>query len=329
MKNIFFTYLLLLSSFSFAQSFEANPRFMTVPKYANQGAITTAIPSPTEGMLVYNIALDQYAFYNGTAWSNIPSSSGGGGSGLGIPVYNNLAAVNAIASPAAGWLVYNAEQEHVMIYTSTGWKSLSRSWLLNPTTNKIRYMRGQVQLGDATSTLPGKLVINNTFVGATPPPSLAFTSTTKNIVRFTDGASSLIQTTNYSATQATAKVEWHHLQEGRTQTLTPMMSIQGNGNARIEGFVKLGGTAADVPAIKTKLLTATTASSATTSIAHGLTASKIIGVNAVIENGTNYVLPNDGATIYRVSISGANAQLTSVPAALQAKNAKIYITYIE
>lgn len=326
MKNIYFVCFLLLSSVGFAQSFEANPRFMTVPKYANQTAITTAIPSPTEGMLVYNIALDQYAYYNGSAWVNFPSASGGGGSSLGIPVYANLAAVNAIASPAVGWLVYNTEQEHVMVYTSTGWKSLSRTWLANANNTKIRYMRGQVQLGNPTSTrLPGKLWINYNTSGLNAP-HLALVSPSNNIMRFTDGVGNLLQTTTYNTSAAAAKVEWHHLQGS---TLTPMMTIFGDGDATIEGFSKLGGTTADVPAIKTRLLTAVTSSTATTTIAHFLTPAKIIGVNAVIEDGLTYVLPNDGSVLYRVSIAGANVQLTNVPTTLRNKNAKVYITYIE
>lgn len=76
MKRIFIIITLLVTSLSaFSQSFSADSRSMSVPHYANQTAITAAIPSPTVGMLVYNNALNQYAYWNGSAWTNFPTSS--------------------------------------------------------------------------------------------------------------------------------------------------------------------------------------------------------------------------------------------------------------
>ncbi|MFN3850937.1 MAG: hypothetical protein ACK4NY_15995 [Spirosomataceae bacterium] len=76
MKIILTILLGVIASLSaFSQSFSVDNRSMSVPRYANQTAITAAIPSPTVGMLVYNNALNQYAYWNGSAWTNFPTSS--------------------------------------------------------------------------------------------------------------------------------------------------------------------------------------------------------------------------------------------------------------
>lgn len=81
MKKILFAILMAIVSISgFSQSFSVDSKSLSVPRYASQTAISTAIPSPTVGMLVYNNALNQYAYWNGSAWTNFPTS-GGGGSG--------------------------------------------------------------------------------------------------------------------------------------------------------------------------------------------------------------------------------------------------------
>ena len=78
MKGIFsFVILLLLSLSGFSQSFSVDNKSLSVPRYANQAAITAAITTPTEGMLVYNNALDQFAYYNGTVWTNLSTGTSG------------------------------------------------------------------------------------------------------------------------------------------------------------------------------------------------------------------------------------------------------------
>ncbi len=97
MKKIFILSLFSLYSIaSFAQSFSVDSRSMSVPRYANQAAIITAIPSPTNGQMVYDNALNQYAYYNGTAWTNFPSAS----SGPSGPVLWAVNAANRIAANA-------------------------------------------------------------------------------------------------------------------------------------------------------------------------------------------------------------------------------------
>ncbi|MER0440493.1 hypothetical protein [Emticicia sp. W12TSBA100-4] len=76
MKKTVLSFLLLVCSFSgFSQSFSVDSKSLSVPRYANQAAINTANPSPTAGRLVYDNSLNQYAYYNGSAWTNFPTSS--------------------------------------------------------------------------------------------------------------------------------------------------------------------------------------------------------------------------------------------------------------
>lgn len=76
MKKITILFCLFVCSLmGFSQSFSVDSKSLSVPRYANQTAINTAIPSPTTGTLVYDNSLNQYAYYNGSAWTNFPTSS--------------------------------------------------------------------------------------------------------------------------------------------------------------------------------------------------------------------------------------------------------------
>jgi hypothetical protein len=332
MKNILFILILLASITGYSQSFESNARFTVVPKYANQAAINTAIPTPTEGMLVYNIALDQYAFYNGTAWTNFPSaSSGSSGTAINVPVYADLTAINAIASPAVGWLVYNTELKNFMIRTSTGWTTLSKGWIrIAP--NRLSYLNGSVIIGDAASTLPGKLVINRS--NATGHHLfMPLTSGTVSVLKFSNSAASIYNNFNYNATAAATSFQWRH--QAGTATPTPMMAIMGNGNLALEGFSKFGGTATDVPAIRAKVITGTTSSTSfTNTIAHGITdVNKIIGLNVVLLDGSTYISHNTfiltSNIMNSLHMEGANILFMVSSSSYQNKAYKIYITYTE
>jgi len=70
--------------------------------------------------------------------------------------------------------------------------------------------------------------------------------------------------------------------------------------------IQIGKDELEAPAVKTKKLTGTTASSegSEITIAHGLTSGKIIGISGIIETGTNSGWKLDSAkTGYRVSVS--------------------------
>ena len=110
--------------------------------------------------------------------------------------------------------------------------------------------------------------------------------------------------------------------------------VQVTGNAGVTGYTRLG---TDAPYIRQKKLTGTSpaAEDGTVSIAHGLTASKILSVTATIQdsNWGNYRLPGDRYAAdceYYLSITSSN-----ITVALSATNSgyllsrpvKILITY--
>lgn len=72
MKNIYqilFFSLFAVNAFA-QQATEIDSKFVKLPRYANFAAITTALVSPTQGMMVYNIDTKSNWTYNGSAWTN-------------------------------------------------------------------------------------------------------------------------------------------------------------------------------------------------------------------------------------------------------------------
>jgi hypothetical protein len=100
-------------------------------------------------------------------------------------------------------------------------------------------------------------------------------------------------------------------------------------NLLVSGYTQLGGLAA--PSIKMKKLTGTTAALATTSVAHGLTDTKILAVDVHILGTTgDYYSPNSSYAAgfqYSYKINGANIDLQFVGASLQSQAYRILITY--
>lgn len=326
MKNILFIIIFLKATLGFSQSFEANRNFVRVPRYANQAAINTAIPTPTEGMLVYDSALDQYAFFNGTAWTNFPSASGPVGTSIGVPTYANLAAINAIASPAVGWLVYNTDLGQLMIRTSTGWTTLSKGWV-QTASDRLSYVNGSVTIGDATSTLPGKLILTRTSNNSSFQTFSSF-----GVYRYSDANASIYQSMNYDGTPRLSPLQFRH--QAGSATPTPMMSIFRNGDLHLEGFAKIGGSAADVPAIRNKLMTGTLSSSSlTSSIPHGITdPNKIISINLIIENSGIFSGHNSffQTSVWNsLHVEAGNVLFRSSTSSNSGRLFKLYITYIE
>ncbi|MCA0364326.1 MAG: hypothetical protein LCH67_09785 [Bacteroidetes bacterium] len=63
--------LLFLSLKTLAQqAFEVDSKGILIPRYVNLSAITTAITSPLQGMLVFNLATNSNWQYNGSSWQN-------------------------------------------------------------------------------------------------------------------------------------------------------------------------------------------------------------------------------------------------------------------
>jgi hypothetical protein len=101
-----------------------------------------------------------------------------------------------------------------------------------------------------------------------------------------------------------------------------------NGNLDVNGFSNLGDGA---PAIKMKKLIGTTAASATTTIPHGLTDSKILSVDVHVLGSTgDYYGPNSAygsGFNFAWKINGANIELNFVGSSLQGRAYKVLLTY--
>jgi len=96
MKKIIIT--LIFSIFFLAtiaqNAAEIDPKFIKIPRYADQTAITTSITSPTSGMLVYNNATASILFYNGSSWTNTSSGTlSGSGTTNFIPVFTSAGSI--------------------------------------------------------------------------------------------------------------------------------------------------------------------------------------------------------------------------------------------
>ena len=374
MKKILFTLAILIASLSgFSQSFSVDPRSMSVPRYADQAAIITAIPSPTEGQMVYNNTLDQYAYYNGTAWTNFPSASSSSGPVLwAVNAANRIAAnagypagiqVDKITSQASNSSLANAlinaegggttffkygttggawsiSQEAVTGFTlgasSINWRyndnanpqgtnhlfgysanTFNVTGALNATGNGTvggnlavtgtGTIGGRTIIGSSTATTAGMEIRSSTATDANPD---IYFKGTNNVLRYGNNAdgTSIVQTSISNNTPNAASLSWKHLSNAATPVATPMMSIDGEGDLTVNGFTKLGGTATDVPAIKTKLLTgniAANSSGVTTTVAHGLNSGKIVDVKVLV-SGLSFIVVSENFVDLRStgSISG-------------------------
>lgn len=80
---------------TFAQNAaEIDPKFIKIPRYTDQTAITTSISSPTSGMLVYNNATASIWFHNGISWANTSSGTlSGSGTTNFIPVFTSAGSI--------------------------------------------------------------------------------------------------------------------------------------------------------------------------------------------------------------------------------------------
>jgi LytTr DNA-binding domain len=76
MKKISILCIFLMSNFFgySQQSVTLDSKSVTVPRYADLSAITTAVTSPQTGMMVYNIGTQTNWTYNGTTWVNAAGS---------------------------------------------------------------------------------------------------------------------------------------------------------------------------------------------------------------------------------------------------------------
>ena len=108
------------------------------------------------------------------------------------------------------------------------------------------------------------------------------------------------------------------------QALANDLSINGKWNQI---------TFADDLVIKMKKLTGTTDADTATSIAHGLTASKILSVSCIVTAGGSFIPPNFDAianpNYYTLFFTSTNIQLSNVQTNVQNVAYKVLITYEE
>jgi hypothetical protein len=154
----------------------------------------------------------------------------------------------------------------------------------------------------------------------------------------TNGAGVGILQTNTNGNNApvNASISWTHYDDTVNPILqTPMMSITGQGNLTVNGFTKLGGSGAAFPAIKKVTFTGTTSSSnLTTTVTHGLDATKIVGFQVIILGGTSsniYVSDNNQGTglTFASSYDATDFYITrsSNGTQLVGKQYKVLVTY--
>ncbi len=218
------------------------------------------------------------------------------------------------------------------------------------------FFGGRLTIG-AASSITGVGVEIRSSAGTDANPDIYLKGTT-NVIRLGNNvdANSLIQTSTSNNTPALANIVWKHLNNSISPGVsTPMMTLQGDGDLTVNGFTKLG-SGADVPDIKTKVLTGTitagaateTNASLTTVVTHGLTADKIIDVRVFLKNpngnvvgegftdnrpttplaGYQFSTSFDGTNIYILRNNGNSSNLANTTGTLRATY-RIYITYVQ
>ena len=113
-------------------------------------------------------------------------------------------------------------------------------------------------------------------------------------------------------------------------TSIPTAKLNVDGNTNITGYTNLGN---DAPAVKFKKISGTTDADSETSVAHGLTLSKILSVDIIIVGSTISVAPNyltSGDTnYYAYHLDSTNVVMTSVQAGVQSGAYTILIAHEE
>ncbi|GAB2610710.1 hypothetical protein GCM10027035_03740 [Emticicia sediminis] len=178
-------------------------------------------------------------------------------------------------------------------------------------------LTGKVTVGSSTATTAGIEIRSQTSTDANPD---VYFKGTNNVLRFgnnVDGTS-LVQTSLSNNTPNSASIAWKHISNANPAVVTPMMSLQGDGDLTVNGFTQLGADATTItagvtrssPAMKTILLTGNIAAGATvytTSVPHGLNAAKIVEVKVLVSGLNNFIVSEnyvDNRTTAQGAISG-------------------------
>lgn len=71
------------------QATEIDSKSVKLPRYANQAALTAAISSPIQGMMVYRLDTKSNWYYDGTSWVNILSNGASNWVNIGSDIYRD------------------------------------------------------------------------------------------------------------------------------------------------------------------------------------------------------------------------------------------------
>jgi hypothetical protein len=313
MKKTLSFLLFIVSITGFSQSTTIDPRSVSVPRYTNQTAITTAIPSPSVGMMVYNNALNQYTYWNGTAWTNFPATST-------TNLWTHNTTTNRIvANPG---LQNGIEADR--------FTSQSNFTLASPLFNVIG--NGTVFLNWASATHNGKIT-QESVTGITLAASRI------NWNYYTDAApTTAINLFGYS---------------GSTNTFTINSELAVNNFTKLgnEATTTTANVTRSSPAMKTILLTGSltqganpeTSASLTTTVPHGLNYNKIVDIKVLVngvgmnggflaaegatQSGLQFSTYTDGNNIYINRNATNSNNIRPAPGATTAVY-RILITYI-
>lgn len=340
MKKIFILIVLMVSSFfGFSQSFSADNKSLLVPRYASQTAINAAIPTPVEGMLVYNNALDQFSYYNGTAWTSLLSTSSPSPTyttSVPIPVYSNAATINSIASPVTGMLVYNVATSEVWFRGATAWAAMPTATTPWATTDdNITYVgTGRTLAAGANSYAFPSAVATLNSVGETNASPIMMVQSfagNQNRIRYEAVPNYQEQIFTHSSTPANAKIEWLSGSSSPAYT-QPCFDITGDGDYTGHTFTAFGEITTGTPynpGIATKTFTGTTSSilNDNTIINHGISADRIVDVKVLVFDGTSlYASRSFG--VFNVYFTASQIRIIVNNNSYLSKNFVAYVTYI-
>ncbi|OYU92777.1 MAG: hypothetical protein CFE21_22840 [Bacteroidetes bacterium B1(2017)] len=103
MKN--FVKILIFSLFAFTtyaqQVTEIDSKSVKLPRYADQAAVTAAIPTPTQGMLIYRTDTKSNWYHNGANWINMLSNGSSDWLSIGPDIYRDSQVGIGNTSPEA------------------------------------------------------------------------------------------------------------------------------------------------------------------------------------------------------------------------------------
>jgi len=113
----------------------------TVQVYAGTAARSSAVTSPTEGMVSYLQDTDQISFYDGSGWLNAP--------GARPTLIAPQEKVNISASTATGTVSINAATDSITFYTSNA----TANWTVNLRGNGSLTMNNALQTGEVITSV--------------------------------------------------------------------------------------------------------------------------------------------------------------------------------